>query len=184
MRKQTLFFFIFLILFPVEHVYAFCFEEAGTVYRVSSRLLQAIAQVESGCRPDALNRNADGSYDYGVMQINSSWEKKLGHQRWMALGDPCYNVQVGAWILAQCVRRHGYTWEAIGCYNSPIRKKKTAYARRIAGAMNALELKKREQSTAWAVLNQRQNSERCGYGRQIGQIDRKTKNHQKEDQGG
>jgi conjugal transfer pilus assembly protein TraD len=36
----------------------------------------------------------------------------------MRLGDPCTNVRTGAWILAQCVRRYGYNWKAVGCYHS------------------------------------------------------------------
>ena len=183
MRRAALFFFI-LIALPSKHLHALCFEEAGAAYNVSPRLLQAIAQVESGFRPDALNRNVDGSYDYGVMQINSSWEKKLGHDRWMALGDPCYNVHVGAWILAQCVERHGYTWEAVGCYNSPNRARRAAYARSIAGAMNAAETKRSSgHLIVWVALNKRKNSERCDHGRQAEQIDRKTKDHQKANQG-
>ncbi len=159
MRRAALLFFI-LIALPCDHLHAFCFDEAGATYHVSPQLLQAIAQVESGYRPDAINRNTDGSYDYGVMQINSFWAKKLGRQQWMALGDPCYNVRVGAWILAQCIGQHGYTWEAVGCYNSPNRTKRAAYASKIAGAMNAAATNKRSGQSILRIAMDKQKTQR------------------------
>ena len=41
------------------------------------------------------------------------------------------NVKVGAWILAQCIARHGYTWKAVGCYNTAPKNKRNAYARKV-----------------------------------------------------
>ena len=68
------------------------------------------------------------------MQINSSWEptlRKLGIP-WGTLADPCTNVMVGAWVLSQCIRDYGYTWPAVGCYNSRTPSKRDRYAARIA----------------------------------------------------
>ena len=79
---------------------AACFEEAASRYQVPSVLLKAISRVESAGNPNALNRNKDGSFDIGHMQINSRWLPKLSHfgisrdQLW----DPCTNTLVGAWI--------------------------------------------------------------------------------------
>jgi len=47
---------------------AFCFEEAGETYGISPLLLWGIAKTESSLDPQAINRNTNGSYDYGVMQ--------------------------------------------------------------------------------------------------------------------
>jgi len=116
-------------------VHAFCFKEAGAIYRVSPQLLWAIAKVESSFNPSAVNRNANGSYDYGLMQINSSWMKVLGEELWAFLGDPCLNVKVGAWILAQCMKRHGQTWEAVGCYNATSPDKRAKYAWKIYSSL-------------------------------------------------
>jgi len=66
------------------------------------------------------------------MQINSRWAKVLGKERWQKLGEPCTNVRTGAWILSQCVRRHGYNWKAVGCYHSNTPGKRERYAGRIA----------------------------------------------------
>ena len=51
--------------------HADCFDEAARYQKVNPLILRAIAWQESHNRPDALHRNANGSTDYGVMQINS-----------------------------------------------------------------------------------------------------------------
>ncbi len=119
------------VLLTTPAVSAFCFEEAGAMYGISPDLLRAIAAVESDMNATAINRNANGTYDYGVMQINSSWASKLGAERWANLADACYNVKVGAWILSNCISRYGYTWKAVGCYNATQDKKRKKYAAKI-----------------------------------------------------
>lgn len=106
-----------MILLMVPEASAFCFARAGHAYKISPELLKAIARVESGLDPSALNRNRDGSYDYGLMQINSRWQEELTGN-WRYLSNPCYNVMVGAWILKQCIHRYGYTWDAVACYHT------------------------------------------------------------------
>lgn len=116
---------------------AACFDVAASRYGMPSVLLQAISRVESAGNPHALNRNKDGSFDIGHMQINSRWLPKLSHfgisrdQLW----DPCTNTLVGAWILAQNVQRIGYSWNAVGAYNAASPEKRDRYARKISEAM-------------------------------------------------
>lgn len=113
---------------------AFCFEEAGNRYGISPQLLYAISKGESSFNPLAINYNTNGTYDYGLMQINSTWEpalRKIGIS-WNNLADPCTNVMVGAWVLSQCIRDYGYTWSAVGCYNSRTPSKRDRYAARVA----------------------------------------------------
>jgi soluble lytic murein transglycosylase-like protein len=116
---------------------AACFEEAAARYQVPSVLLKAISRVESAGNPSALNRNKDGSFDIGHMQINSRWLPKLSHfgisrdQLW----DPCTNTLVGAWILAQNVQRIGYSWSAVGAYNAASPVMRDRYARKISDAL-------------------------------------------------
>jgi len=132
----------FVIIFSSSaNAFCFCFEEAAHQYNISPEILYAIANVESNFDPGAVNWNKNGSYDYGVMQINSRWYKILGTDAWSRLGDPCYNVHVGAWILAGCMKRYGYTWEAVGCYNAKSKNKRTIYAYKVWGVMTKLKEK-------------------------------------------
>ena len=113
---------------------AFCFNEAGARYGVNPDLLRAIAKVESGMKQFAINRsNANGSVDVGVMQINSFWFprlEKLGISR-EHLWDPCTNVMVGAWILAQEISGNGLNWVSVGRYNSRTPSKNVIYAKKV-----------------------------------------------------
>ena len=122
---------VILAVLSVQQVGAFCFEEAGEEYGISPELLWAIAKTESGFDVGAVHYNANGSFDYGLMQVNSSWYRALGKEQWVHLNDGCYNVKVGAWILSQCIKRYGYTWMAVGCYNGVSQHKKIEYANRI-----------------------------------------------------
>ncbi|MBU5612008.1 lytic transglycosylase domain-containing protein [Geomonas sp. Red51] len=110
---------------------AFCFEEAGMEYGINPQILRAIAKVESNFNPAAVNHNSNGTYDFGLMQINSSWAPTIGKQRWNSLGDPCNSVKTGAWILSMCMEKYGYTWKAIGCYNSQTPDKRDRYSKKV-----------------------------------------------------
>jgi soluble lytic murein transglycosylase-like protein len=130
---------ILLVIATARSAYPFCFDEAGAEYGISPLILRAIAKVESNFNPAALNWNRNGSYDFGLMQINSSWAHVLGLERWNTLGDACYNTRTGAWILANCMSKYGYTWEAIGCYNSQTPDKRDRYARAVFRQLQRIE---------------------------------------------
>ena len=77
-----------------------CFEQAGARYGIPPALLWSIAAVESGHKPNAINnahRQRTGTYDIGLMQINSSHIDTLSSfgidER--ALHDSCTNLLVG-----------------------------------------------------------------------------------------
>ena len=138
MRRMILRLILLSALCSFGTAHAFCYEEAGAMYGIAPRLLWTISKGESNFNPAAVNYNTNGSYDFGLMQINSSWApslRKMGIS-WEALADPCTNVKVGAWVLAQCIRDYGYTWSAVGCYNSRTPSKRDRYAARIARLMS------------------------------------------------
>ena len=115
-----------------SHVQA-CWDQAATRYGINPHLLVAIAKTESGLNPSAINRNKNGSYDLGLMQINSLWFptlRRYGIDEQQLL-EPCTSIHVGAWILAQNMRRLGNTWEAVGAYNASRSDLRMKYALKV-----------------------------------------------------
>ncbi|WGM08765.1 lytic transglycosylase domain-containing protein [Arsenophonus nasoniae] len=124
---------------------AFCFNEAGAIYQIDPKLLKAIAQQESSLSAKAVNINRDKqgrvlSVDYGLMQVNSTHIRKLQkmgiiHNHEDLLNQPCLNVKIGAWILAQHLRECGVNWACLGSYNAGFHprneQKRLRYAQQI-----------------------------------------------------
>lgn len=116
--------------------HAFCFDKAGKRYNVSPLLLKAHAIKESHLKPNAINRSANGEA-VGLMQIHSQWfprlQREYGITRNMLLQDPCLNVHVGAWIIANNFASYGVSWDTVGGYyagfkSSTVDKRQWYYA--------------------------------------------------------
>lgn len=138
-------------------------------FNLDPQLLRAIAAVESGHRPEAVNGShaaRTGSVDIGLMQINTGWLPRLSRYGIGAsdLKDACTSIEIGAWILSDLVQRHGNEWEAVGAYNAACSQLKGAaciraradYAwkvyRRLHGPAKGVHAKAASASTAHAVL--------------------------------
>jgi soluble lytic murein transglycosylase-like protein len=127
---------------PFAH--ADCFDEAAQYQKVNPLILRAIAWQESHNRPDAVNRNANGSTDYGVMQINSvhlPTLSKYGISK-NTLMEPCKNVYIAAWHLRQKMNKYGNTWAAVGAYHSESPPLRDRYAQDIAAILRQWNLLK------------------------------------------
>ena len=134
-----------LVLLFSSTGYSFCFQEAGQLYGINPMVLRSIAKVESNTKPDSVHENSNGTFDVGLMQINTIWKMTLGKERWRYLGDACYNTKTGAWILALCISKYGYNWKAIGCYNSQTPEKSEIYAKRVFSQLERLKSGKEPQ---------------------------------------
>lgn len=111
------------------------FDEVGKQYGIAPELLVAIAKTESNLNPRAMNTNANGSVDIGLMQINSSWLpvlKKYGIDQNTLLSNSCINMQIGAWILRKNIDKLGYGWNAVGAYNAARPDRRMQYALRVS----------------------------------------------------
>ncbi|KVC71862.1 lytic transglycosylase [Burkholderia ubonensis] len=100
--------------------HADCIDDAAQHYHVNADVLRAIAYYESHLDPAAVNRNANGTVDIGLMQVNSVHLPALRHQGIgdRQLMDPAINAEVGASILRDDIKQYGETWRAVGAYHS------------------------------------------------------------------
>lgn len=129
--------------------YGNCFDDAAAYQHVNPLILRAIAWQESRNRPDAKHVNANGSIDYGVMQINTIHLATLaqyGIDR-EALMSPCKNIYIAAWQLRRQINKYGNTWAAVGAYHSATPALRDGYARQIAAILRR-----------WGVLPQQGTS--------------------------
>lgn len=112
-----------------------CIAKSSAKYQVHPHVVYAIAKWESNFNPGALSKpNKDGSTDHGIMQINDWWLNKVLWKHGIKkadLYDACYNIEIGTWILAQCIQQYGQTWRAVGCYNARSIDKQDKYIRNV-----------------------------------------------------
>ena len=100
---------------PIE-----CIMQSARQYYLPVALLISVLKAENGKVGEA-NINKNGTIDYGPMQINSVWIKQIEPYGYTAQDlqyNPCVNVQIGAWILAQQVASGGSLWKGVGDYHS------------------------------------------------------------------
>jgi soluble lytic murein transglycosylase-like protein len=93
---------------------------AGKAFNLEPWILWSIGKTESNHNPYAINRNTNGTYDVGVMQINSIHFARLKKQYGLEKEDllnPKISIYVGASILKECFNKYGNSINAINCYN-------------------------------------------------------------------
>jgi soluble lytic murein transglycosylase-like protein len=131
-------------LLAAAPAHADCFDEAAHYQKVNPLILRAIAWQESHNRPDALHKNANGSTDYGLMQINSIHLPTLAQYGISSntLMEPCKNVYIAAWHLRQQMNKYGNTWQAVGAYHSETPTLRDQYAQQIVAILQKWNLVK------------------------------------------
>jgi soluble lytic murein transglycosylase-like protein len=106
--------------------YLTCMALAAALNDLPPRVLPAIQAVEGG-RVGSIHRNANGTADLGVMQINTVWLPTLAaglgqapaELRQRLIGDPCFNIVIaGAILRLHLDEERGDLWRAIGDYHS------------------------------------------------------------------
>lgn len=102
---------------------AYCVVSASHRYDLPVEGLLSILMAEGG-KPGMAKKNENGSFDLGVMQINTVWLKPnsplYGYVSAETLkNDLCVNIHAAAWILAKHMEKVGDIWKAVGKYHSP-----------------------------------------------------------------
>jgi soluble lytic murein transglycosylase-like protein len=109
-----------------------CINQAALHHHVPATMIVSVMQIENGRNGTAI-KNKNGTYDLGVMQINTSWLstlKKFGISRSSLQHDACLNVDVGAWILAHSIAK-SEGWRGVGNYHSATPKFNKIYSAKV-----------------------------------------------------
>jgi soluble lytic murein transglycosylase-like protein len=123
-----------------------CMLATATFYGLPPRALPAIQSVEGG-RVGSVHLNADGSEDYGVMQVNSRWLNVLGRftgesapaTRARLVNDPCFNIAAAGAILRTYLNEAGGdVLLAVGYYHSHTQVLRESYLGRVMRSAGAL----------------------------------------------
>ena len=121
-----------------------CINQAVVSYAVPAALVMAIIYVEGG-RNGTRNFNTNGTYDYGVMQINSAWLPAIASQFSYTSADlqydACKNVLAGSWILRQNLDREQSKplMYAIGSYHSLTPQLNYIYSIKVLSAYQTIQ---------------------------------------------
>jgi hypothetical protein len=122
--------------------YLACMALVAAVYHLPPRVLPSIQAVEGGMVGDA-SRNADGSSDLGVMQVNTLWLPFLSHvarlpadetERRLVF-DPCFNIAAAGLIMRTYLNEtRGDLMQAVGDYHSHTFDRNRRYQEKVVAA--------------------------------------------------
>jgi soluble lytic murein transglycosylase-like protein len=131
-------------MFSITHadVPLHCINEAAIEYHVPAKLIISLLNVERG-KNGAVEKNKNGTYDIGSMQINSSWLydlKKHGITREDVQFNPCINVKVGAWILGKYIAGENDLMSGIGDYHSHTKRYNQDYSEKVKISFTKLHI--------------------------------------------
>ena len=123
-----------------------CMAAVAAFHHLPPRALPSIQLVEGG-QIGTVQRNANGSEDLGLMQINTIWLAPIArytHQpetavRERLINDGCYNIAAAGAILRIYLNEaHGDLMLAIGYYHSHTPVRNQAYQIRVLNAATRL----------------------------------------------
>ncbi|MCX7124046.1 MAG: lytic transglycosylase domain-containing protein [Gammaproteobacteria bacterium] len=128
-------------MIPMFHeVPVACINQAAEEYQVPAPLIMAIVLTENG-KIGTESRNENGTYDLGIMQINSSWAdtfEKQGYSLDDITYNSCKNIDMGTLILSNCLKKNPNIVEAIGDYHSHTPYYNLTYADKVMAKYNQI----------------------------------------------
>ena len=129
-----------MIPIAINEVPVDCINQAAIRYHVPATVILSVMKTEGGKNGSA-TRNKNGTYDYGVMQINSVWIdtlKPYGYTRNQLQYSPCKNIEAGTWILSQAIANGKTTFKGVGDYHSHTPELNKKYHQKVAYFNNRL----------------------------------------------
>jgi len=134
-----------------------CSVKAGRIFNVHPYVLQAISKVEGG-KIGTFSKNSNGSYDMGIMQINTinlpRIKKEFPTISWKKIAySPCVNIGVAAWILSEELKREPVYWKGVGNYHSRTPKYRNIYLKKIHVAYKSVLKKMRKRIASKRVIS-------------------------------
>lgn len=115
----------------------YCVDQASHDFRVPRVVILLILDAEAGW-VGAASPNTNGSYDYGPMQVNSSWLPtfaRFGITRDMLQNHACTNIYAGTWLLSKLMAEHTQIVDVIANYHSPTLKYQLQYLDLVRGKL-------------------------------------------------
>ena len=124
MRKYVLLFLFFGVMYANEVVpskYYGAFSAYCTEYDVPEYIMARLITYESGWNPKHINKNKNGTKDYGLCQLNSAglYDLARWHNKGVAF-DPLDwndNLRIGIKHLRFLYQETGSWWSAVAAYN-------------------------------------------------------------------
>ncbi len=113
---------------------AYCINVFSKEFNIPKHVYYTIMKIESRGNPYAFRRNRNGSYDIGLMQINTKLAKQYGFTDYNLLFDVCVNLYIASLRLAYCKKKYKNELQMVGCYHSETAAKK--YIKRYLAAKN------------------------------------------------
>lgn len=106
-----------------DKLMSYCVDTSARYYKISPLVIHTIADIEGG-KVGTAKKNKNGSYDLGVMQLNTVNLSKIKDEFpnvsvMDLIFKPCVNIYVGTWFLSEEIRRAGNNLlKGIGNYHS------------------------------------------------------------------
>ncbi|WP_415912681.1 lytic transglycosylase domain-containing protein [Neptuniibacter sp. QD37_11] len=128
---------------PNENAVDVCIIHASQRLKVDPVALKAIRLQEAG-KIGSVMKNTNGSYDLGVMQINTihmpDLKKRYRGITWQDVAyKPCTNIAIAARMLQQRISEAGQFWKGVGNYHSKTPKYHNKYLGLVKNRYNKLK---------------------------------------------
>ncbi|WP_052181221.1 lytic transglycosylase domain-containing protein [Plesiomonas sp. ZOR0011] len=113
-----------------------CIAASSNRFNVHTDLIKAVIRTEGG-KVGTKSKNKNGSYDLGIMQINTIHLPSLqqyGITEKQLIHNACVNIAAGTWLLAKSIgtpsNAYEY-WQGVGNYHSKTPKLNVTYRNKV-----------------------------------------------------